>query len=399
MSISEEIHMKMQEYDGWLREEFHWFHQHPEASFQEYDTTAHIIKYLKDFGVEILDTGLETGCIGLLKGRREGPCIALRADIDALPVTEASSSKYPSLHHGWMHACGHDTHTVSLLGAVRILSDLRNELAGSVKILFQPAEEINLGAKKMMELRCLENPRVDAIFGMHNSPEIPAGTVAVKKGPLMAAVDRIEITIHGKGGHGGIPQRNTDPIIAAAAVIQGIQTIVSRNISPIDSCVLSLCNIRAGEGTTNNVTPDEVRIYGTVRTFKKEVKQIAKTRLRSIVENTSVGYGCTGILNYIDELEVTDNNPILYDTALQAVRSIGVKPVDPVPSTGGEDFAAYLAGSVPGFFYWLGVKNEKKDCIYSWHSPHFKADENALAIGAGTYAMTAFCAIRQFRKT
>ena len=165
----------------------------------------------------------------------------------------------------------------------------------------------------------------------------------------------------------------------------------------MDAAVVSICNIRAGEGTTNNVTPDDVVMYGTVRTYKKEVKQKIKDRLRCIIESVSEGYGCRGELNYIDELEVTDNNPILYETAYQAVKGAGAVPVDPVPSTGGEDFAAYLAGKAPGFFYWLGVRNVDKDCLYPWHSPKFRADEDAVTIGAGTYAMTAFCAIQMYR--
>ena len=238
-------------YEGEFIETFRHLHQYPEMSFKEYETTAYIKEKLTGWGIEILDIGLETGVVGYLKGGKEGPCIALRADIDGLPVKEESSYAFPSKNEGKMHACGHDTHMASLLGAAHILADMREQIQGSVKFLFQPAEEINLGAKKMMSLHCLESPKVSAVFGMHNSPEIPIGTVAVKKGPLMAAVDRIIFTIKGKGGHGGIPQRNVDPIVAAAAVIQAAQTIVSRNVSPLDSAVVSICNVKAGEGTTN----------------------------------------------------------------------------------------------------------------------------------------------------
>ena len=217
--ISGKVRQYMKEHEEEFLGQFRHLHQHPELSFQEHETTAYIKKKLEGWGIEILDIGLETGVVGLLKGGKEGPCIALRADIDALPVLEESTSEYPSQNKGVMHACGHDTHMASLLGAAQILAEFRDELNGSVKFLFQPAEEINLGAKKMMELNCLENPKVDAIFGMHNSPEIPVGTVAVKNGPLMAAVD---------------------PIVAAAAIIQATQTVVSRNVSPIDSAVIYL---------------------------------------------------------------------------------------------------------------------------------------------------------------
>ncbi len=380
-------------YEGEFIETFRHLHQYPEMSFKEYETTAYIKEKLTGWGIEILDIGLETGVVGYLKGGKEGPCIALRADIDGLPVKEESSYAFPSKNEGKMHACGHDTHMASLLGAAHILADMREQIQGSVKFLFQPAEEINLGAKKMMSLHCLESPKVSAVFGMHNSPEIPIGTVAVKKGPLMAAVDRIIFTIKGKGGHGGIPQRNVDPIVAAAAVIQAAQTIVSRNVSPLESAVVSICNVKAGEGTTNNVTPDLVKMYGTVRTYKEDVQKMIASRLEKITESISEAYGCEGKLEYLYELAVTDNNPLLYDAGYEAVTSIGAVPVDPIPSTGGEDFSEYLKGDAPGFFYWLGVRNEEEDCKYSWHSPKFKADEHCIAIGSGTYAMSVFTGI------
>lgn len=392
--ISQRVQVLMKELEPRFIEDLHWFHENPEMSFQERDTTAYIRRELEALGVEILDTGLETGLVGLLEGGGKGPSIALRADIDALPVTEESTCTYPSKRPGMMHACGHDTHAASLLSAARILSRMREEIHGSVRLFFQPAEEVNLGAKKMVELGCLEG--VDAIFGMHNSPEIPLGTVAVKHGALMAAVDRIEITVKGKGGHGGIPQRNVDPVVCAAAIIQSAQTIVSRNVSPIDSSVLSICNVRAGEGA-NNVTPDKVTMLGTVRTYSKEVEACVVQRLKAIVESTAVAYGCEGSLNYIYELPPTINNESLYQAAYEAVTSIGAEPVDPIPSTGGEDFSVFMEEK-PGFFYWLGTRNEENDCVYSWHSPHFKADERCVAIGAGTYAMSVFQAIKHLSK-
>ena len=397
MNIGEEVRKLCNENSEELMKIFCYAHENPELSFQEYDTTNFIKDKLISWGIEILDIGLETGVVGLLKGNTDGPCIALRADIDGLPIKEESSCEFPSKRDGKMHACGHDVHYSSLLGGAMILSLLRDQLEGSVKFLFQPAEEINLGAKKMMELRCLENPKVDAIFGMHNSPEIPCGTVAVKNGPLMAAVDRINIKIKGKGGHGGIPQKNADPIVATASVIQAVQTIVSRNISPIDSAVVSICNIQAGTGTTNNVTPDEVNMYGTVRTYNKEVEHMIEKRLNSIIKTVAEAYGCTGELEYIYELAVTDNNSALYDIAKKAVEEAGALPVQPESSTGGEDFSAFLDSDVPGFFYWLGVRNEEEDCKYSWHSPHFKVDPRAIKIGSGVYAMTAFEGIQAFK--
>lgn len=396
-AVSEKVKEMMKQMEPQFIKDLHWFHENPEMSFQEYDTTAYIKKALSDMGVEIQEfDGLETGAVGIIRGAKEGPCIGLRADIDALPVQEKSTCTYPSKRPGLMHACGHDIHQASLLSAARMLVCLKDEMAGSVKLMFQPAEELNLGARKMVNLGCTEG--LDVIFGMHNSSEIPQGSVAVKRGALMAAVDRIEITIKGVGGHGGIPQNTRDPIVAAAAVIQGIQTIVSRNTSPIDAGVISIGNIRAGEGTTNNVIPDTLVMLGTVRTYKKEVQSLIVERLKTMVETISKAYGCSGSLNYIYELIPVTNSEKFYEAARDAVLAVGAEPVDPIPSTGGEDFSEYIKTGIPCFFYWLGVRNEEKDCIYPWHSPQFKADEHCIVTGAGVYAMSVFKAIETLQK-
>lgn len=394
-NIGDRVRKLMDETEEAVIEDFKYIHQHPELSFQEHNTTELIKKRLQELDIELLDYGLETGAVGLLRGAADGPCIGLRADIDALPVKEQSGCPFPSLNEGVMHACGHDSHTGSLLAAARILSAMREEIHGSVKFLFQPAEELNLGAKLMVKQGCLENPHVDALFGLHNSPEIPAGTVAVKNGPLMAAVNRINMKITGAGGHGGIPQRNVDPIVCAASIILSAQTIVSRNTSPFDPCVLSICNVRAGEGTTNNVTPNEVRMYGTVRAFREENIDLIEKRLREIIENTVAAYQCEGELEFIRELSVTGAKE-LYPVGLAAASEVAV-PVDPVPSTGGEDFSAFQDAGANCFFYWLGTRNEEKDCVYSWHSPKFQFDPACLKIGGGLYSMSVFKAIEYLK--
>ena len=397
LDVAYKIRAMMEEREKEFTDTMKHIHQHPELSFREFETTALIKAHLKKLGIEILDIGLETGVIGLLKGAEDGPCIGLRADIDALPILEESGVEYASLTPGVMHACGHDIHTSALLGAATILASLRDEIKGSVKFIFQPAEEVNLGAKLIMKLDGLNDPKVDALFGIHNSTEVDAGYVAVKRGPLMAAVDRIEFRIRGKGGHGGIPQRNIDPVVAAASIIMAAQTIVSRNTSPLDSAVMSICNVRAGEGTTNNVTPDQVTMLGTVRTYRREVQDMIEHRLRVITEDIAAAYGCTGEFTYLRELAVTENGPELYDAAYEAVSSVA-KPMDPEPSTGGEDFSVYYACGAPCFFYWIGARNEETGCIYPWHSPRFKGDLRAVTIGAGTYAMSVFTAIEQLRR-
>ena len=395
--IADRVRQLMNEYGEDFIALFKHLHRHPELSFHEFDTTSMLKDYLKSLDIEILDYGLETGVIGLLKGAEDGPCIGLRADIDALPIVEESGVDYASTVHGRMHACGHDVHTSALMGAACILSKMRDQIKGSVKFIFQPAEEVNLGAKKLMEHQVMFNPTVDALFGIHNSTEVNAGEVAVKLGPLMAAVDRIEFTIRGKGGHGGIPQNSTDPVVAAASIIMAAQTIVSRNTGPLDSAVVSICNIRAGEGTTNNVIPDTVTMLGTVRTYRKEIQDMVDRRLGEIIRSISEAYGCTSEYRYIRELPVTENGPELYDAAYKAVSAVA-KPMDPQPSGGGEDFSIYYAAGAPCFFYWVGSRNEETGCIWPWHSPRFKADLRAVTVGAGTYAMSVFTAIEALRK-
>ena len=377
-----------------------WFrhlHENPEVALEEVQTTAFIREKLEGMGIEILDLGLETGVVGLLRGAEEGPCIGLRADIDALRVKEASSCPFPSRTEGKMHACGHDTHTTALLGAAQILSQMRNQIHGSVKFLFQPAEEINVGAKRLVAAGALENPRVDALFGTHNTPLIPTGSVAVIDGPIMAGVTRIDIKITGQGGHGGIPQGNIDPVVCAAAVIQGVQTIVSRNVSPVDSAVVSICHLLAGTTDANNVTPNEVTMAGTVRFYKPEVEALIEKRLRELVETIARAYGCTGELTFFHMIDVTLNNHALTPIAAAAVEAAGAVINNPDPSTGGEDFSDYLP-HVPGFFYWFGSRNEEKGCTWAWHNPHFRADEDCISVATRLYANTVFEAIQALKK-
>ena len=390
MDVKAKVNELMLEKEPKFLEIFEHLHRHPELSFKEFETTAYIRETLSSLGIEILDYGLETGVVGLLKGGQPGPCIALRADIDALPIEEDSTQEFKSEVPGVMHACGHDTHCGSLLSAAYILAAMREEIAGSVKFLFQPAEELNLGAKLMVKQNCLEG--VDAIFGLHNSPEIPFGTIGVKKGPLMAAVDRINMKITGRGGHGGQPQNSHDPVVAAAAFIQAAQTVVSRNISPVNAAVVSICNVRAGHGTTNNVIPEDVTMYGTVRTYRSEDAHKIEKRLKTLISQIADAYECEGECEYIYELPVTYGLPELYDAAYEAAAAVA-EPIEPIPTGGGEDFSIFEA-EVPGFFYWLGVRQEDNDCIYPWHSPHFKANKSVIKIGAGLYAMSVFTGIK-----
>lgn len=379
-----------------LSELFHVFHMHPELSFEERETARRISVYMKELGYSVSEGVGKTGVTARLEGDKPGPNIAIRADIDALPITEETGLPYSSNVDGKMHACGHDVHITCALGAAKLLAEQKSSLKGTITMIFQPAEEINLGAKVMVREGVLEKNSIDMIFGLHNHPEIPVGKIALKEGPLMAAVDRIEITITGKGGHGGLPHRDIDPILASAAMIMNLQTIVSRSINPLESAVISLGTINGG--TRNNVIPDKVELTGTVRTFAPEVRNSMEEKIRRIVENTAVTLMCRGELAYIYELPAVINPAIPEQIVEKAVRAVAGNDaiVAPTPSTGGEDFSIYQE-KVPGCFFWLGVGNPKKGAIHPWHSPRFRIDERALPLGAGVLANSVLLAMDQER--
>ncbi|MFW5790852.1 MAG: M20 metallopeptidase family protein [Bacillota bacterium] len=362
-------------------------HRNPELSFEEYETGDLIEKILKEHDIEVTREVGKTGVVGILNKDKEGPVVALRGDIDALPIEEQNDIPFKSENPGKMHACGHDVHTTSLLGAAMLLSDKRDEIPGQVKFIFQPAEEINKGAKAMIEDKVLSNPDVDAIFGLHTKPDIPAGQVGVKAGPLMAAVDTIKMTIKGEGGHGAIPHHTRDSIVAASSIIQNLQTIVSRRISPFEAAVISFGTINGG--TANNVISEEVKLTGTGRSFNPEVREQLPKLLKNIVNNTCAAHDTEAEVEYIFDLPAVINDSEMADYASKAVQKIAGKDglVIPEPTGGGEDFAMYMQ-EVPGCFMFLGVRNEEKGIVHQWHHPKYNADEAALPIGAGTLAQS-----------
>jgi amidohydrolase len=371
-------------------------HRHPELSYEEVRTAGTVASILRELGMEVRERVGGTGVTGLLRGG-EGPVVALRADMDALPVAEQTGLPFASERTGIMHACGHDIHVTCALGAAMLLAAEKDSLRGSVRFLFQPAEEINDGAKAMLADGAMDNPKPDMIFGLHNHPEIPAGKVGVKEGALMASVDTIRITVTGKGGHGALPHRDIDPITASAAVISALQTVVSRNVDPLQPAVVSLGTIHAG--TANNVIPDVVEMTGTVRTFNEELRSSMESMIRRVVENTSAALGCKGELAYCYDLPPVMNDPDAAAIGRRAVESVaGAEAVVvPVPSMGGEDFAL-LRQKAPGCFFWLGVGNPEIGAVHPWHSPYFTADESALPIGAGVLAQAAVYALEFIRE-
>lgn len=367
-------------------------HMNPELSFKEYKTTEKIKERLRSMDIEIVDLGMETGVVGLLKGGRSGPTIALRGDIDALPIQEIKDSPYKSTVDGVMHACGHDFHTSVVIGAAMILAELRDKLNGNVLFLFQPAEEVNKGAKLMVENGLFTKVKADLIFGLHNNPEIPWGKIAIKENGLMASVDTIKIKVKGKGGHGAIPHATRDPIVAASAMITDLQSIVSRNISPLEPAVISIGTIHAG--IANNVIPELVEMTGTVRSFSDEVRKLLAKRIREVLENVAKTYMVEVELDYTFDLPAVFNSRELTNLAYEASKEIvgSENIVDPIPSMGGEDFSIFME-KVPGFFFWLGVENKDKDMNYVWHNPKFDGDERSLIIGSTVMANMVLKAI------
>ncbi|MGI6403320.1 MAG: M20 metallopeptidase family protein [Oscillospiraceae bacterium] len=384
-------------YQPEILEHYRHFHTHPELSGQEVETSRYITEQLTSWGIQIQELELTSGVAGVLKGGKDGPCVALRADMDALPVLEESACPFPSQRPGVMHACGHDLHMAALLGAAHILADWREEMAGSVKFIFQPAEEIFTGAEAMVQQGVLEQPKVEAIFGLHSYPDLSVGQVAVRQGAMMAAVNSFTIRIRGRGGHGGLPHLAKDPVVCAAAVITSLQTVVSRLTDAQDALVVSVCSIRGGEEMRPNIIPEEVVMAGTVRAFDPTLCQQAEKSIRLVVESTAQAYGCKAEVDYRYDLLPTINSDWLYPIALEAVESLELEVSNPRPSTGGEDFSVF-AQRVPGFFYWLGTGDEKAGCSFPWHNPKFRIHPDALPLGAQIYASSALHYLNHFAK-
>lgn len=355
-------------------------HQYPELSLKEFETTKRIKKWLKDLNIDILDLDLPVGVLAEIKGDIPGPTIALRADIDALPIREQTNLPFASKNEDVMHACGHDFHTSSMIGAAIILNKNRKKIKGNIRLIFQPAEESAVGAKKMIDAGALNE--VKAIFGMHNKPEVSVGSIGVKSGPLMASVDKFKIFIKGKGGHAGVPNKNIDPIVAAGHVITSLQTIVSRNIDPLESAVVSICKLEGG--TAWNVIPDIVELEGTVRTFSKDTREKIPELMRRIAQNTTKSFGATAKVEWVSSLPSLDNTSEYTKVIEDTAKDIQINVVEANPTLGGEDFSLYLQ-EIPGFFIWMGTSGNE-----DWHHPEFTIDEKALPISAAYFAQLAY---------
>jgi len=371
-------------------------HAHPELSMQEYNTAAYITAQLDTFGISYRSGVAKTGIVALIEGRNpHTKNIALRADMDALPINETNEVSYKSKNPGVMHACGHDVHVASLLGTAKILNKLKDEFEGSIKLFFQPSEErYPGGAIQMIHAGAMKNPRPQHVFGQHVYPELEAGKVGFKSGQYMASTDEIFLTVKGRGGHGAQPNRNIDPVVIAAHIIVALQQIVSRQSSPETPTVLSFGRI-IGEGQTN-IIPDEVKIAGTIRTFDEAWRKEAHKRIAKMAKAIAEGMGGDCEIRVDTGYPFVFNDPEITTKARQwAVELLGTDKVTDLPiRMTAEDFS-YFANEVPSCFYRLGVANPSRGITSSLHTSTFDVDEKSLETGMGLMAWIAVRALAE----
>ena len=367
----------------WLQEVRRDFHMHPELGHKEFRTTEKIKEILSGLDIQIQDLpSLETGAAGIFSGQSEGKTIALRGDIDALPMTERNDVPYKSVYEGMMHSCGHDCHATIILGVAKTLtaSDTWKHLKGNVKFILQPAEETISGAMGMIDAGVLQNPTIDRIIGVHMNVDLPVGHVGLYKGVSNAGADTFRLEIHGKGVHGAFPHEGIDPIVAGAHFVNSVQSIVARNIDPLDSAVITVGQFQSG--TASNIIPDRAVLTGTVRTFKKEVRRLIIQRLEAIATSLEKAFQVDVDYRFNDGVAVCITNETvtedLYETAVKVLGEENVHYV--TPQMGGEDFGEFM-DRVPGTFMRIGCRNEEKGIIHKGHSPYFDVDESALAVG------------------
>lgn len=369
-------------------EDRRWFHQHAELSFQEFETAAYIEKALREIPRLILSRPTATSVMAVLKSGRPGRCLAIRADIDALPIREANELPYRSCHEGAMHACGHDGHAAILLNAVRLLAARREELAGELRFIFQHAEETPPGgAVEVIRAGVLEG--VDEVFGLHLTSTLPTGKFGVCSGVLTSATDRFEIEITGKGGHSSMPQECVDPIVVGAQIIMGLQTVLSRAIKPSDMAVLSVCQAQAG--SAYNVIPGSMHLTGSVRSYDEAVRQTAERRIRAISEGIAASAGAKAAVDYIRGYDSIYNDPALTVWAKALIaQCFGAEAVQELsPIAPGDDFC-YYDQVCPGFFLELGAANASLGSDAPHHNARYRLDEEALAYGLEYTAQLLF---------
>lgn len=356
-------------------------HAHPERSFHETETSAYLERVLRDHGIDVLANPMETGVVAQITGAHAGPTVALRADIDGLPIHEDSGLDFASANPGVMHGCGHDLHMASLLGAVFWLSAHRDLIGGTVRIIFQPAEELGLGARAVIDAGLVDG--VEAIIGTHNNPNYAPGTLAAGTAPMMAGCVRFGVTLHAQGTHAGYPHKGTGPLEAMASMIMSLQTIVSRNVTPFHPLVVSVTEVHGGD--VWNVVPAEAGFQGTVRYFHREDGDLAAERFRTIVEQTAAAYGIAANVDWDDFQDPLVSDPALIEPVCAHIpQYASLAPI--MPSMAGEDFAEYAKVTRPVFAF-VG-SNGAPGCA-DWHSPRFVGFDETVRTGADFYANAA----------
>lgn len=365
-----------------------YFHQHPELSYEEFETTKRIAEELDKMGIPYqINDKLKTGIVACIKGGSEGKTVALRSDIDALNVNEVNTFDYVSKNPGKMHACGHDAHIATLLGAAKILNEVKDQLHGKVYLIFQPAEELGTGAQAMIDFGDWYK-EVDNIFGAHIWSNVPVGTVAIDEGPRMAATDKFDIRVIGRSGHGSAPHETIDATVVASSIVMNLQTLVSRHYSPLDPVVVTVGSLTSGYRF--NIISGEAKLSGTVRYFSKAISKTIADDIKNMCNHIAAAYGAKVEVSYDYLISVVDNEPTSTLRAKKAIAKIlGEENVGPMAMiTGGEDFASYLAHK-PGCFALVGGYNPKFGEPTSHHSPNFMIDDSGVPNAAGVYAQYA----------
>ncbi len=377
----------------WIVEKRRTIHRHPELMYEEFETSKLVQNTLKDLKIPYKKDIAITGVVGTI-GNGDGPCIALRADMDALPIHEETDIDFKSEIDGKMHACGHDCHTAMLLGAARVLKENEDKINGTIKLIFQPAEEGGAGGKMMREQGVLLEPKVQQIFALHVAGTIPVGTLASKEGTLLAATSSIKIIVKGKGGHAAAPHHTNDPVVTGSKIVVELQTLVSRELSPLEPGVISIT--MANAGSAFNVIPSTMELQGTIRSLTVEGVSKLQTRVKEVAQSIAAANRCEAEVSFPgNDYPPTINDAECWQLGKSAAKEIlGEENLIemPDPIMGGEDFA-YYTEEIPGCFSFLGVGNPDIDAVYDVHHPMFKVDEEALSLGTAIHVNTALKAL------
>jgi IAA-amino acid hydrolase len=383
--------------ESWIIEKRRTIHQHPELMYEEFETSKLVQETLSDLNIEYENDIAITGVVGTI-GDGTGPCIALRADMDALPIHEETDIDFRSKIDGKMHACGHDCHTAMLLGAARLLKENEKEIKGTIKLIFQPAEEGGAGGKMMRDQGVLQNPQVEQIYALHVAGTMPMGTLASREGTILAATSTVNILVKGNGGHAAAPHQTIDPVITGAKIIVELQTIISRELNPLESGVISITMIKGGNAS--NVIPSNMEMEGTIRSLTLEGILKLQKRVKELAEGIAIANRCEAEVSFPgNDYPPTMNAAECWDLGKSSAEEIlGKENVSEMsPIMGGEDFA-YYTQEIPGCFSFLGVGNPDMAAIYDVHHPMFKVDEEALSLGAAIHVNSAFKALKSLIK-